>query len=87
MTVSIVQDMGWSISLHIAAEDLVVHSDHLRGIRGDVIVDHCAYLSAEDLAVTQAGRVLREMLEGGTWWLKLSRLRENPLIVGARSCS
>ena len=65
--------LGWGISLHATAAELAAHARLLLEIRGEVVVDHLAYLNSAELD-SEGFRFLREAVTRGNWWVKVSRV-------------
>ncbi|QAA94220.1 amidohydrolase family protein [Pollutimonas thiosulfatoxidans] len=67
-----VRELGWIVSLHATIPELSNLSDMLRQLRMQVVLDHLAYCTPQDLK-GEGFSLVKALVAQGNWWLKVSR--------------
>jgi D-galactarolactone isomerase len=67
-----VQALGWHVQIHLRADQIVAAQDLLLRLPGTIVFDHLGRLVPPDGLAHPAFGVIRQMLDGGRTWMKLS---------------
>lgn len=67
-----VHAMGWHLQLHWTADQIAEHADTLLGLPVTLVFDHLARLPVAQGTAHPAFAVVRELLQQGRAWVKLS---------------
>ena len=65
-------ELGWHLEFHVGGHDLAAIAPTLADLPCDVVIDHMGRMPFNDGTAQPAFDVLRELLDGGACWLKLS---------------
>jgi predicted TIM-barrel fold metal-dependent hydrolase len=63
---------GWHVALHVVGAGIVERADLVRSLLFPVVVDHMARVDLRDGLDSRAVRTLRDLLDTGRVWVKLS---------------
>jgi D-galactarolactone isomerase len=67
-----IADLGWHVQLNMNREQMLVHAAMLRRLPVPIVFDHLAYLSAPEGLTHPAYAVVRDLIDKGRAWVKLS---------------
>jgi predicted TIM-barrel fold metal-dependent hydrolase len=67
-----VEPLGWHVQIHLRADQIVAAEDLLRRLPGTIVFDHLGRLTPPEGLNHPAFRIIRQMLDGGRTWMKLS---------------
>lgn len=67
-----IADLGWHVQLHMSGDQVAEHAALLRRLPVPIVFDHMARLPPEQGTAHPAYRVVRELLDRGRTWVKLS---------------
>ncbi len=67
-----VKDMGWNVQLHMNSVQLLERADEIRRLESRVVIDHMGRLDPALGVNDPAYRFIREMIDAGRTWVKLS---------------
>lgn len=67
-----IKDMGWNVQLHMSAAQIALYADVIRKLECKVVIDHMGRLDPKLGIQDPAYSVLREMIDRGNTWIKLS---------------
>jgi predicted TIM-barrel fold metal-dependent hydrolase len=67
-----VDELGWHVQIHMRADQIVEHGDILRRLPSDIVIDHMGRLPQPAGIDHPAYRIVRELLDKGRTWVKLS---------------
>jgi len=64
--------LGWHVQLHLRGEQIVALAELIRKLPGTIVIDHMGRLPQPEGIRHPAFQVLRELLDAGRTWVKLS---------------
>ncbi len=67
-----VNEMGWHVQIHLRGDQIAAAADLLQRLPSTVVFDHMGRLPQPDGTGHAAYRVIRQMLDKGRTWVKLS---------------
>jgi D-galactarolactone isomerase len=67
-----IADLGWHVQLNMNREQMLEHAALLRRLPVPIVFDHLAYLSAPEGLTHPAYSVVRDLIDKGRTWVKLS---------------
>jgi predicted TIM-barrel fold metal-dependent hydrolase len=67
-----VDEFGWHVQIHMRADQIVEHGDILRRLPSGIVIDHMGRLPQPAGIEHPAYRIVRELLDKGRTWVKLS---------------
>ena len=77
-----IADLGWHVQLNMEAHQIVEHAAMLRRLPSQIVFDHLGKLPPQEGTRHPAFAVIRELLDGGRAWVKISGAYLNT-VVGA----
>src|SRR5207302_3426118 len=67
-----VKDLGWHVQIHLRGDQIAAAGDLLQRLPSTVVFDHMGRLPQPEGTNHAAYRVIRQMLDKGRTWVKLS---------------
>lgn len=65
-------DIGWHVQIHMRGDQIVANADLLRRLPATMVIDHMGRVPLPEGASHAAFRVVRELIDKGNTWVKLS---------------
>lgn len=65
-------DIGWHVQIHMRGDQIIANADMLRRLPSTIVIDHMGRVPLADATSHGAFKVLRELIDKGKTWLKLS---------------
>ena len=67
-----VADIGWHVQIHMRGDQIVANADMLRRLPSTIVIDHMGRVPLPDGTSHGAFKVVRELIDRGRTWVKLS---------------
>jgi D-galactarolactone isomerase len=65
-------DIGWHVQIHMRGDQIVANADLLRRLPSTIVIDHMGRVPLPEGTSHAAFKVVRELLDKGNAWVKLS---------------
>jgi D-galactarolactone isomerase len=65
-------DIGWHVQIHMRGDQIVANADMLRKLPSTIVIDHMGRVPLADGTSHDAFKVIRELIDRGRTWVKLS---------------
>ena len=65
-------DIGWHVQIHMRGDQIVANADLLRRLPATMVIDHMGRVPLPEGAGHAAFKVVRELIDKGKTWVKLS---------------
>ncbi len=75
-----VDNFGWHVQLQMNGREFIERQELLKRLPGDLVIDHVGRFMEPVAADDPAFKVLRDLLDGGRCWVKLSAPYESSVI-------
>ena len=67
-----VADIGWHVQIHMRGDQIVANADLLRKLPSTIVIDHMGRMPLPDGTSHDAFKVVLELVDKGSTWVKLS---------------
>jgi len=67
-----VADIGWHVQIHMRGDQIVANADLLRKLPSTIVIDHMGRVPLPDGTSHDAFKVVLELVDKGSTWVKLS---------------
>ncbi len=67
-----IKDMGWNVQLHMSSKQLLEYADIIRKLPSRIVIDHMGRLDPAKGIADPAWEFMKEMIDKGNTWVKLS---------------